>query len=136
MTRNKVGRAILALRRLARDLTQGERDQVLKDLSEELRNAPRTDLVEAPPLFYIMNRARPVGNSVLWWRVDGHGYTCNLAEAWQVPKETADEICRCRPKDDFAMPVELVDQMAESHVHVDRLCAAGLLSAGWMWPHE
>ena len=35
-------------------------------------------------LFYIQDSRSYCGNSVMWWRVDGHGYTSNLAEAWKV----------------------------------------------------
>ena len=36
-------------------------------------------------LFYIQDTRFYCGNSVMWWRVDGQGYTSNLAEAWKVP---------------------------------------------------
>ena len=36
-------------------------------------------------LYYIQDTRTYVGNSVMWWRVDGHGYTPNLDEAWKVP---------------------------------------------------
>lgn len=34
--------------------------------------------------FYIQDTRSYCGNSVMWWRVDGNGYTSNLDEAWQV----------------------------------------------------
>lgn len=37
------------------------------------------------PLFYIQDTRTYCGNSVMWWRVDGAGYTTNLNEAWKVP---------------------------------------------------
>jgi hypothetical protein len=36
-------------------------------------------------LFYIQDTRSYCGNSVMWWCVDGHGYTSNLAEAYKVP---------------------------------------------------
>jgi hypothetical protein len=36
-------------------------------------------------LFYIQDTRNYVGNSVLWWRINGEGYTTNLAEAHKVP---------------------------------------------------
>lgn len=36
------------------------------------------------PLFYIQDTRQTVGNAVLWWRVNGQGYTCNLDDAWLV----------------------------------------------------
>lgn len=35
-------------------------------------------------LFYIQDSRNYVGNNVLWWRVNGQGYTTNLAEAHKV----------------------------------------------------
>jgi hypothetical protein len=35
--------------------------------------------------YYIQDTRNYVGNSVLWWRVNGQGYTTNLDEAWRVP---------------------------------------------------
>jgi hypothetical protein len=66
-------------------------------------------------LFYISNR-QPVGNCVVWWAIDGHGYTCNLDEAWKVPELKALEICRDRPDIDKAHPAELVEQASRRHV--------------------
>ena len=86
----------------------------------------RATKVEAPPLFYIQNARSPVGNSALWWRVDGHGYTCNLFNAWQVTKEKAARICRDRPGEDFSWPIEEIDRIAELHVDVQTL---GLLQS-------
>jgi hypothetical protein len=36
-------------------------------------------------LYYIQDTRSYCGNSVMWWRVNGEGYTSNLAEAWKVP---------------------------------------------------
>lgn len=36
-------------------------------------------------LYYIQDTRNYVGNSVLWWRPNGTGYTTNLVEAWRVP---------------------------------------------------
>jgi len=40
---------------------------------------------EPEPLCYIQDTRTYCGNSVMWWRVDGNGYTSNLEEAWKVP---------------------------------------------------
>jgi hypothetical protein len=66
-------------------------------------------------LFYISNR-QPVGNCILWWKVNGHGYTANLDEAWVVPESKALEICRDRPDIDKAHPVDYVEAAARRHV--------------------
>lgn len=36
-------------------------------------------------LYYIQDTRTYCGNSAMWWRVDGNGYTSNLDEAWKVP---------------------------------------------------
>lgn len=36
-------------------------------------------------LYYIQDTRSYCGNSVMWWRTNGEGYTSNLAEAWKVP---------------------------------------------------
>jgi len=35
-------------------------------------------------LYYIQDSRSYCGNSVIWWRVNGEGYTSNLAEAAKV----------------------------------------------------
>jgi len=72
-------------------------------------------------LYCIQNKSTYVGNSVLFWRVDGSGYTCNLDEAWKVTKEKADEICRSRPKQDYPLPLALLESIAERHVDMQKL---------------
>ena len=37
------------------------------------------------------------GDCLLWWRVEGKGYTCDLDYAWKVTEEKAAAICRDRP---------------------------------------
>ena len=78
------------------------------------------------PLFCIQNKKGSgcVGNSILFWRVDGCGYTVDLDEAWKVSKERADEICRSRPKEDFPVSYELLDSLAKRHVDIQALHSA------------
>lgn len=71
-------------------------------------------------LYYIQNTGF-CGNCLKWWRVDGHGYTMDLDDAWKVNKEKADEICRSRPKEDIPWPVSVIDSVAQRHVNVERL---------------
>lgn len=71
-------------------------------------------------LYYIQNKGY-VGNSLVWWKKDGKGYTCNLNEAWKVPYDTAAEICQARPGEDFMRNVKQIDQIAQRHVDVQDL---------------
>lgn len=69
------------------------------------------------PLYYIQH-VKVVGNCALFWRIDGHGYTVDLDDAWKVPKLQALNICGDRPKEDFPQPVILIDSLAKRHVDV------------------
>ena len=65
-------------------------------------------------LYYIQNKGF-VGNCLIFWRKDGHGYTCNLDKAWKVSLEKAKEICKDRPKEDIPRSAEEIDAKAERH---------------------
>lgn len=67
--------------------------------------------------YYIQLVRNPCGNCLIWWRVGGHGYTCNLDEAWRVPKPEAERICRMRDGGtDVMWPAEAIDALAQRHV--------------------
>ncbi len=66
-------------------------------------------------LYYIQNKGY-CGNCLIWWREGGHGYTCNLNEAWKLPKEEAERICKDRPAEDIPWPAGLIDGAADRHV--------------------
>lgn len=84
--------------------------------------------------YFIQDTRSYVGNSVMWWRVDGHGYTCHLEDAWEVDEEKARRIERGRDTDK-AWPADIVRAAASMHVDAQRLPerpelpdAAGLVS--------
>jgi len=64
------------------------------------------------PMYYIQN-VNHSGDSLIWWKPDGNGYTKNLDEAWKLPQEQAFAICAARPNEDFAWPCEQVDKCAK-----------------------
>jgi hypothetical protein len=68
-------------------------------------------------LYYIQSTGF-VGDSLLWWRPDGKGYTTNLDQAWKVTREKAEEICKTRPEEDFMWPSDVVDSLASRHCAV------------------
>lgn len=84
--------------------------------AEESRRAPMVE-----QLYYIQHISRPVGNSALWWRVDGHGYTCDLNEAWRVSAAKASSICSSRPAEDIPRLAVVMDGLAQRHVDVQAL---------------
>lgn len=73
-------------------------------------------------LFYILNRGYN-GDFHMFWRIDGHGYTTNLREAWQVPEEKALQICRSRPTEDFAYACENIDAVSYPAVNSELMRA-------------
>lgn len=66
---------------------------------------------ETDELFYIQDTRNYVGNSVLWWRENGAGYTTNLDEALKVPRKRALQMQLDRASD-RAWPCEKVDKLA------------------------
>lgn len=74
-------------------------------------------------LFYIQNSRGCVGDCLLFWREGGHGYTCNLEEAWAVERMQALDICRSRPGEDIPRRKADMDRIAERHVR--RGCSGG-----------
>lgn len=74
--------------------------------------------------FYIQNVGF-IGNTLKFWRPDGHGYTTNLDEAWKVSQQDAANICRSRPNEDIPLPQVCVERLREaqreSTTRLDRL---------------
>lgn len=70
-------------------------------------------------LYYIQSRGYS-GDCLLWWRENRCGYTMNLDEALKLPEQEARTLCAGRPDEDFAWPVEEIDQVAERHVNSER----------------
>lgn len=69
-----------------------------------------------PDLYYIEDTRQIVGNCALWWREGGHGYTCDLKQAWKVPAGWSSG----RPTDVLRKCSEM-DALAEQHVDVQKL---------------
>lgn len=61
-------------------------------------------------LYYIQDSRDFVGNSMLWWRPDGRGYTTDIAEAGQYAHKPTDR------DSDVLWPVEYIDGIAQLHV--------------------
>jgi hypothetical protein len=70
--------------------------------------------------YYVQDGRGCVGNSVLWWAIGGHGYTCDLRKAWRVSEEKALQLSRSR-NTDIAWPCGLIDERVESHFDSEKL---------------
>lgn len=44
-------------------------------------------------LFYVQDTRQIIGNAVLWWAKDGHGYTCDITKAHVFTKLEAEKRC-------------------------------------------
>lgn len=77
--------------------------------------------------YFIQDTRSYVGNSVLWWRADGKGYTTDLEDAWEVDEDKACRIERNR-ETDKAWPADVARAAARTHVDVQRLPARDRLS--------
>lgn len=109
--------------RLTPDLAARLLNELTTEQIEKLEEAESAPEPAPESLFYIQNRGY-CGNCLLWWRIDGQGYTCNLDEAWKVPRASAEGVCRSRPHQDVMWPVNTIDQHAERHVNCERMSAA------------
>jgi len=70
-------------------------------------------------LYYIQDSRGFTGNSVMWWRPNGNGYTSDLDAAWKVDEAKAKQICRCRETDKM-WPCDEIDRLAQRHFDFQR----------------
>lgn len=75
--------------------------------------------MRADKLFYLQDARQIIGNTMLWWAKDHHGYTTDLAKAHVF---TEDEITReggfTDRTTDVAWPKEYIDERARLRVDV------------------
>lgn len=71
-----------------------------------------------PHLYYIIDTRTVVGNCAMFWGPNRSGYVCNLAEAGKYSEEDAKHQQRSRPTD-VAVPCDVIDAMAVTHVRAD-----------------
>lgn len=76
--------------------------------------------MSSEPLYYIQDTRSFTGNSVQWWRENGHGYTTNLKDAWRVTAERAQSITNSRGTD-VAWPCDDIDAGALTHFDMQNL---------------
>ncbi len=60
--------------------------------------------------YYIQNKdAGFLGNAIIFWAKDSHGYTANLNHAEQFSEADAKDICLNNPDKNKAWPVDYID---------------------------
>lgn len=75
--------------------------------------------------YYIQNGY--VGNTMLFWRKNGDGYTTNLDEAGIWDEESAKTICANRNKNNRAWPISYIDKIASLQVDTQRADGKNIL---------
>ena len=69
--------------------------------------------------FYLQDSRSYVGNDVLWWALEGNGYTTDLSKAQTYTKEEAQRMHTSRPSD-IPWPKPYID--AKTRPAVDMQC--------------
>ena len=65
-------------------------------------------------LYYVQDSRDYVGNSMLWWRRNGAGYTTDISQAGQYAEKPGDR------DTDILWPVEYINSIATLHVDHQR----------------
>lgn len=111
------------------ELTRISQPEIIEKIRQKQATKPKGSPLPqkqaAETLYYIQNKGY-FGNSLLWWRKDGQGYTCDLNEAWRVTRAEAAGICLDRPKEDFMRSVTKMDAIAQRHVDMQDLHKAAV----------
>lgn len=87
---------------------------VVSGMIDRYHSDPKPKPETTNPMFYIQDSRSYAGNSAIWWRTDGKGYTSDLTEAWRVNKEKAERICRSRSTDRM-WPCHQIDAITQKH---------------------
>lgn len=72
-------------------------------------------------MYYIQDKRQYVGNCILWYRINGAGYTCNIDDAEIFTEEESWEIINCSPEKYKRHEVEYVRHISKPHVDMQDL---------------
>lgn len=72
-----------------------------------------------PDELYYLQVKGYCGNSLLWWKKDRHGYTCDIQQAHVFTREEAFGQHECRPTEDFPWRKDYIDARLQHHVNCD-----------------
>jgi hypothetical protein len=82
--------------------------------------------IDPTAYYYIQNKRSYVGNSVVWWRAGGAGYTCELDDAGVY---RGDDLPGSEDHGEVYWPVALVRQCVVGHVDMQLLRRAAETSS-------
>lgn len=74
-------------------------------------------VIDDDAMYFVQDKRQHVGNSVLWWGVDGGGYTCDLNKAGRY----AGSRVRSMRDTDVPWPVGHILEKATLHVDAQHL---------------
>jgi len=57
------------------------------------------------------------GDCFRFWKIDGHGYTTDLNEAWKLTEKNAAKICSDPDRKDFAIYSDIAEKASRLHVN-------------------
>lgn len=79
--------------------------------------------------YYIQNKRTIVGNSLSFWALGGHGYTCDVRVAQVFDEEDAIKLEQQSPEKYKKWPIEQILRLIQFHIdHQD-------LDHNSIWPH-
>lgn len=80
-------------------------------------------------LFYLQDSRSYVGNDVMWWALDGNGYTTDLRNAQTYTREQAQAMHAAR-ESDIPWPKDYIDGKTRPAVDFQYLSRVAVLAAG------
>ena len=80
-------------------------------------------------LFYLQDSRSYVGNDVMWWALDGNGYTTDLRNAQTYTREQAQAMHAAR-ESDIPWPKDYIDGKTRPAVDFQYLSRVAILAAG------
>ena len=97
------------------------RDWLLRELQDLARTVEGAiNAFSSTSSHYIVTRRHGmIGDSMLFWRPNGAGYTTNIDEAGVYDFEEADRLCKGVHHEDVAIPCFMIPPRAQRHLHAD-----------------
>lgn len=70
-------------------------------------------------MYYIQNVSQgSIGNPMLWWKKDNHGYTCEISDAKVFIQEEVDGMYSIQQGNKRAWPKEYIDGIGRGRINI------------------